>query len=184
MPLLLSNGWPFYLDTSFSTDGIMVLTHPSHGCMHSKTFYFVIYHFIHFFFFFWKRILKNLYKIAKNLLNKGVGGFMGACVIGLGWASSIPSTCRVLSPMGDIPNIRQTFLGFRSNRLKLPHKNYSLLVYPSLIYQNCPMKSMSQLAWGQPRLDTMFLAQTRRIPEKDIAINMVSVAYCVMPCTT
>ena len=137
-----------------------------------------------FFFFFWKRILKNLYKIAKNLLNKGVGGFMGACVIGLGWASSIPSTCRVLSPMGDIPNIRQTFLGFRSNRLKVPHKNYSLLVYPSLIYQNCPMKSMSQLAWGQPRLDTMFLAQTRRIPEKDIAINMVSVAYCVMPCTT
>ena len=110
-PFLLSSGWSFYMDTSFSTDGIMVLTRLSHGCMHSQIlfFFFLIFHFIPF--LFWKSILKNLYKIATNLLNKGVGRFMGACAIRLGWALSIPSTCRVLSPMGDIPNIRQPLQG-------------------------------------------------------------------------
>jgi hypothetical protein len=62
-----------YLDTLFPTDGIMVLTRPSRGCMHSKTNLLLLFCNFSFYTF-----LKNLYNFATNLLNKGVGRFMGA----------------------------------------------------------------------------------------------------------
>ena len=107
-------------------------------------FFFLVFHIL-----FWNIILKNLNKIAINLLNRDVGRFVGACVVGLGWAWSNLSTCHVLSSLGGIPNIRQTFPKFGLNRVKFLHGNDPLLVYCPWIFNRCSMKSISQLAHDQ-----------------------------------
>ena len=69
IPCLLNSGWLFYSDVSFSTSGILVSTPHSQRCMHSKTSLSMILHYLFFFFFLHIFILKNLDKIATNLIN-------------------------------------------------------------------------------------------------------------------